>query len=39
MMGRQKRMETILPPKINEYRIQREMEKMDTQFQTSTKQR
>jgi hypothetical protein len=32
-------MENILPPKITYYRIQREMKKMDTQFQTQTKQR
>jgi hypothetical protein len=34
-----KRMETILTPKINKYRIQREMKKMGTQFQTPAKQR
>jgi hypothetical protein len=39
MMGRQKGMKTILPPKMNYYRIQRKMKKMDTQFQTPTKQR
>jgi hypothetical protein len=33
----EKRMETILPPKINYYRIQRKMKKMDTQIQTPTK--
>jgi hypothetical protein len=39
-MGRGKRdMETILPPKINYYKIQREMKKTDTQIQTPTKQR
>jgi hypothetical protein len=32
-------METILPPKILEYKTQREMKKMDTQFCTPTKQR
>jgi hypothetical protein len=32
-------METILSPKINYYKIQREMKKMDTQFQTQTEQR
>jgi hypothetical protein len=32
-------METTLPPKINLYRIQREIKKMDTQFQTPIKQR
>jgi hypothetical protein len=31
-------METILPPKIIKYRIQREMNKVDTQFLTPTKQ-
>jgi hypothetical protein len=31
--------EIILPPKIIQYRIEREMKEMDTQFQTSTKQR
>jgi hypothetical protein len=30
----EKGMETILPPKINWYRIQREMKKTDTQIQT-----
>jgi hypothetical protein len=35
----EKGIETILPPKINKYRIQRQMKKMDTQFQTPTKQR
>jgi hypothetical protein len=32
-------METILPPIINQYRIQREMKKIDNQIQTPTKQR
>jgi hypothetical protein len=32
-------METILSPKINLYRMKREMMKMDTQFQIPTKQR
>jgi hypothetical protein len=32
-------MEMIIPPKIIEYKNQREMKKMDTQFQTLTKQR
>jgi hypothetical protein len=32
-------METIPLPKNNLIRIQREMKKMDTQFQTPTKQR
>jgi hypothetical protein len=35
----EKGMETILPPKIIQYRIQRGMKKTDTQFQTPTKQR
>jgi hypothetical protein len=35
----EKGMETILPTKINSYRIQREMKKTDTQMQTPTKQR
>jgi hypothetical protein len=30
----EERMETILPQKINYYRIRREMQKIDTQFQT-----
>jgi hypothetical protein len=34
-----KGMETILPAKINQYRIQREMKKTDTQFQSPIKQR
>jgi hypothetical protein len=38
MMGRQKSDGNHSPPK-NKYRIQREMKKMDTQFQTPTKQR
>jgi hypothetical protein len=38
-MRRKKGMETILPPKVIEYRIQREMKKTDTHFQTTTKQR
>jgi hypothetical protein len=33
----EKGMEAILPPKINEYKIQREMKKMD--IQTPIKQR
>jgi hypothetical protein len=36
-MGRKKVMETILPPKINYYRIQSTIKKMDTQFQTPRK--
>jgi hypothetical protein len=35
----EKGMETILPRKINWYRIRREMKKMDTQFQMPRKQR
>jgi hypothetical protein len=35
----EKGIETVLPQKIHEYRIQREMKKTDTQFQTLTKQR
>jgi hypothetical protein len=35
----EKGMETILSPKIKQYRIQREMKKMDTQIQTPTKQK
>jgi hypothetical protein len=35
----EKGMEIILPPKINKYKIQREMKKTDTQLQTPTKQR
>jgi hypothetical protein len=35
----EKGIETILPAKIIQYRIQKEMKKMDTQFQTPTKQR
>jgi hypothetical protein len=35
----EKGMETILLPKINQYRIQREMKKMDIQIQTPAKQR
>jgi hypothetical protein len=31
-------METTLPPKIIQYRIQREMKKTDTQFHMSIKQ-
>jgi hypothetical protein len=38
-MGDKKGMETILPSKINLYRIQSEMKKTDTQFQNPTKQR
>jgi hypothetical protein len=38
-MGQQKGKETIFPPKLNLYRIQREMKKTDTQIQTPTKQR
>jgi hypothetical protein len=33
-----KRIEAILPLKINQYRIKREMKKMDTKIQTPTKQ-
>jgi hypothetical protein len=33
----EKGMETILPPKIMLYRIQRQMKKMDTQSGTPTK--
>jgi hypothetical protein len=32
-------METIIPQKINSYRIQKEMKKTSTQIQTPTKQR
>jgi hypothetical protein len=39
-MGRRKRDRNhSFPPKINSYRTQREMKKMDNQFQTPTKQR
>jgi hypothetical protein len=38
-MGDEKRMETILPPKISWYKIQREIKKTDTQIQIPTKQR
>jgi hypothetical protein len=38
-MGRQKRDGKHFPPKINQYRIQREMKKTDTWLQTSTKKR
>jgi hypothetical protein len=38
-MEDKKGVETILPPKIIKCKIQREMKKMDTQFQTPTKQR
>jgi hypothetical protein len=38
-MKHKKGMENILPPKINSYRIQREMKKTDTQFQIPTKKR
>jgi hypothetical protein len=38
-MVRQKRMETILPPKIIKYRIQKKMKKMNTYNQNQTKQR
>jgi hypothetical protein len=39
MMGRRKRDGDHSSPKINSYRIQGEMKKMDTQIQTPTKQR
>jgi hypothetical protein len=39
MMGRQKRDGNHSPQKINYYRIQWEMKKKDTQFQTATKHR
>jgi hypothetical protein len=38
-MGKQKRDGNHSSQKINYYRIQREMNKMDTQFQTPTKER
>jgi hypothetical protein len=37
--GDKKGMETILPQKTNQYRIQSKMKKMDIQIQTPTKQR
>jgi hypothetical protein len=36
-MGRRKRYGNHSPPKINSYRIQRKMKKMDIQFQTPNK--
>jgi hypothetical protein len=39
MMGRWKRDGIHFPPKINLYRIQKEMKKTDTHIQTPTKQR
>jgi hypothetical protein len=38
-MGRRKRDGNHSPPKIIQYRIQKEMKKADTQFRTPTKQR
>jgi hypothetical protein len=35
----EKGMETILPPKTYQYRIQREIKKIDTHIQTPTKQK
>jgi hypothetical protein len=39
MMGRWKKMETIIPPIITYYRNQRDMKKTEAQIQLSMKQR